>query len=59
MFILKKNNFPKNTLIGDGDGQLSYREFIAILKDRLRRGLKVRTFNLTNYKCCVKILNFP
>jgi len=28
----------------DGDGQLSYREFIAILKDRLRRGLKVRNF---------------
>ena len=25
----------------DGDGQLSYKEFIAILKDRLRRGLKV------------------
>ena len=25
----------------DGDGQLSYKEFIAVLKDRLRRGLKV------------------
>lgn len=25
----------------DGDGQLSYTEFIAIMKDRLRRGFKV------------------
>jgi len=25
----------------DGDGQLSYREFIAIMKDRLNRGFKV------------------
>jgi Ca2+-binding EF-hand superfamily protein len=25
----------------DGDGQLSYREFIAIMKDRLHRGFKV------------------
>ena len=44
---------------GDGDGQLSYREFIAILKDRLRRGLKVRTFNLINYEFYVRILNLP
>jgi Ca2+-binding EF-hand superfamily protein len=28
----------------DGDGQLSYREFIAIMKDRLHRGFKVLTF---------------
>ena len=27
----------------DGDGQLSYKEFIAVLKDRLRRGQKVNT----------------
>lgn len=26
----------------DGDGQLSYKEFIAIMKDRLQRGFKVR-----------------
>jgi len=26
----------------DGDGHLSYREFIAIMKDRLHRGFKVR-----------------
>lgn len=26
----------------DGDGQLSYKEFIAIMKDRLHRGFKVR-----------------
>jgi len=26
----------------DGDGLLSYREFIAIMKDRLHRGFKVR-----------------
>lgn len=25
----------------DGDGHLSYREFIAIMKDRLNRGFKV------------------
>lgn len=25
----------------DGDGQLSYKEFIAIMKDRLHRGFKV------------------
>ncbi len=25
----------------DGDGHLSYKEFIAVLKDRLKRGLKV------------------
>lgn len=29
----------------DGDGLLSYREFIAIMKDRLHRGLKVSNFN--------------
>lgn len=26
----------------DGDGLLSYKEFIAIMKDRLHRGFKVR-----------------
>lgn len=25
----------------DGDGQLSYKEFIAIMRDRLHRGFKV------------------
>jgi len=25
----------------DGDGQLSYKEFIAIMKDRIHRGFKV------------------
>lgn len=25
----------------DGDGQLSYKEFIAIMRDRLHRGIKV------------------
>lgn len=28
----------------DGDGLLSYREFIAIMKDRLHRGFKVIAF---------------
>ena len=28
----------------DGDEQLSFKEFIAVLKDRLRRGLKVAFF---------------
>jgi Ca2+-binding EF-hand superfamily protein len=28
----------------DGDGQLSYKEFIAIMKDRLHRGFKVCEF---------------
>ncbi|CAG2056279.1 unnamed protein product [Timema podura] len=28
----------------DGDGQLSYREFIAIMKDRLHRGFKLESF---------------
>ena len=31
----------------NSDGQLSYKEFIAVLKDRLRRGLKV--YNLIYY----------
>lgn len=30
----------------DGDGLLSYKEFIAIMKDRLHRGSKVRLFSL-------------
>lgn len=28
----------------DGDGLLSYKEFIAIMKDRLHRGFKVSVF---------------
>jgi hypothetical protein len=28
----------------DGDGQLSYKEFIAIMKDRLHRGFKVKQY---------------
>lgn len=28
----------------DGDGQLSYKEFIAIMKDRLHRGFKVKYY---------------
>lgn len=30
----------------DGDGLLSYREFIAIMKDRLHRGFKVSNVNV-------------
>ncbi len=26
----------------DDDGQLSYKEFIAVMKDRLKRGIKVK-----------------
>lgn len=29
----------------DGDGNLSYKEFIAVLKDRLKRGLQVNSFH--------------
>lgn len=32
----------------DGDGQLSYKEFIAIMKDRLHRGFKVSKKNYNN-----------
>ncbi|KAL1131626.1 hypothetical protein AAG570_011240 [Ranatra chinensis] len=40
----------------DGDGQLSYREFIAIMKDRLHRGFKVSTKieGWDAFKKCVK-----
>jgi len=40
----------------DGDGQLSYREFIAIMKDRLHRGFKSYTKNegWDAFKGCVK-----
>ncbi|XP_065349168.1 calcium uptake protein 3, mitochondrial isoform X4 [Cloeon dipterum] len=40
----------------DGDGQLSYREFIAIMKDRLHRGFKSYTKNegWDAFKSCVK-----
>ncbi|XP_012343825.1 calcium uptake protein 3, mitochondrial isoform X2 [Apis florea] len=40
----------------DGDGQLSYTEFIAIMKDRLRRGFKSqqRLKNLEAFTSCIK-----
>ncbi|XP_008545028.1 calcium uptake protein 3, mitochondrial isoform X1 [Microplitis demolitor] len=40
----------------DGDGQLSYKEFIAIMKDRLHRGFKTQPRNegWESFKFCVK-----
>ncbi|KAL2734847.1 hypothetical protein V1477_013565 [Vespula maculifrons] len=40
----------------DGDGQLSYKEFIAIMKDRLKRGFKSpqRNEGHVAFKYCVK-----
>ncbi|XP_014255724.1 calcium uptake protein 3, mitochondrial, partial [Cimex lectularius] len=40
----------------DGDGQLSYREFIAIMKDRLHRGFKLNTKSegWDAFKVCLK-----
>ncbi|KAG9428137.1 hypothetical protein HZU67_10455 [Apis mellifera carnica] len=40
----------------DGDGQLSYTEFIAIMKDRLRRGFKSqqRVKNLKAFTSCIR-----
>ncbi|XP_035724448.1 calcium uptake protein 3, mitochondrial-like isoform X3 [Vespa mandarinia] len=40
----------------DGDGQLSYKEFIAIMKDRLKRGFKSQQRNEGReaFKYCVK-----
>ncbi|CAL1678935.1 unnamed protein product [Lasius platythorax] len=40
----------------DGDGQLSYKEFIAIMKDRLHRGFKsqLRNEGWEAFKYCVK-----
>lgn len=40
----------------DGDGLLSYREFIAIMKDRLHRGLKshVKSKGWQAFKSCLK-----
>lgn len=40
----------------DGDGQLSYKEFIAIMKDRLKRGFKStqRNEGRETFKYCVK-----
>lgn len=37
----------------DGDGQLSYKEFIAIMKDRLHRGFKVNN----KFRYILKIYN--
>lgn len=43
----------------DGDGLLSYKEFIAIMKDRLHRGFKVNTiFHLLCALCVTKIFVF-
>lgn len=36
----------------DGDGLLSYREFIAIMKDRLHRGFKVFNFITVKVTFC-------
>jgi Ca2+-binding EF-hand superfamily protein len=40
----------------DGDGMLSYQEFIAMMKDRVNRGLKTfsRQEGRTGFKRCVK-----
>ena len=40
----------------DGDGMLSYEEFIAIMKDRVNRGLKTfsRQEGCAGFKRCVK-----
>ena len=40
----------------DGDGMLSYEEFIAIMKDRVNRGLKTfsRQEGWAGFKRCVK-----
>ncbi|XP_035207067.1 calcium uptake protein 3, mitochondrial-like isoform X2 [Stegodyphus dumicola] len=41
----------------DGDGQLSYKEFIAIMRDRLHRGFKshlVKTEGWDAFKSCIK-----
>ncbi|XP_051162209.1 calcium uptake protein 3, mitochondrial isoform X3 [Leptopilina boulardi] len=40
----------------DGDGQLSYKEFIAIMKDRLHRGFKSQSKNegWDAFKFCIK-----
>lgn len=41
----------------DGDGQLSYREFIAIMKDRLNRGFKVLICYRLTVNDCFKNIN--
>ena len=40
----------------DGDGMLSYQEFIAIMKDRVNRGLKTFSHQegWAGFKRCVK-----
>ena len=40
----------------DGDGMLSYQEFVAMMKDRVNRGLKTfsRQEGWTGFKKCVK-----
>ncbi|XP_068211570.1 calcium uptake protein 3, mitochondrial isoform X7 [Palaemon carinicauda] len=40
----------------DGDGQLSYKEFIAIMRDRLHRGFKTRQLRegWEGFKSCIK-----
>ena len=50
-FLLFKKIFDS-----DGDGMLSYEEFIAIMKDRVNRGLKTfsRQEGWAGFKRCVK-----
>jgi len=41
----------------DGDGQLSYKEFIAIMRDRIHRGIKshlVKNEGWDAFKSCIK-----
>ncbi len=40
----------------DGDGLLSYQEFVAMMKDRVNRGLKTfsRQEGWTGFKRCIK-----
>ena len=51
IFLLFKKIFDS-----DGDGMLSYEEFIAIMKDRVNRGLKTfsRQEGWAGFKRCVK-----
>ena len=39
----------------DGDGQLSYKEFIAIMKDRLHRGFKVKLREFIHWKYSISL----
>jgi hypothetical protein len=53
---IMENHYHFQIFDNDGDGMLSYQEFIAMMKDRVNRGLKTfsRQEGWSGFKRCVK-----